>query len=152
MKFLPLAKVAEELKRALLIVGLWMKESVLREKAKEFAIKIILFCEKLGGRNGRSVLINQIVRSATSIGANLHEANYAASRADFANKLQIALKECYETEYWLDIMCASSLMEVSEFKDFMQESGVIRKMLVKAINTTKGTSQNDIAGKKNECI
>ena len=117
-----------------------MKESILRNKARELAVNVILFCESVDERNGRSVLLKQIIRSATSIGANLHEANYAASRADFINKLQISLKECYETEYWLDMLFSSSLMDENIFKDFMQECGAIRMMLVKAINTTKTNS------------
>ena len=80
------------------------KESELRNRAKNFAVEILKLCDSIDGRKGRSVLINQITRSATSIGANIHEANYAASKADFVNKLQIALKECFETEYWIDLM------------------------------------------------
>lgn len=71
-----------------------MKESEVRTRAKELAINIIADCDKIDVRKGRGVLVNQIVRSATSIGANLYEANYGASKADFVNKLQIALKEC----------------------------------------------------------
>ena len=84
-----------------------MKDSEVRIKARELAIRVIRECKNIDTRYGGSVLVNQIVRSATSIGANIHEANYAASRADFINKLQIALKECYETEYWIDILEAT---------------------------------------------
>lgn len=72
-----------------------MSESKLRDLSTDFAIKIIQFCEKTKGHYS---LTNQLERSATSIGANIHEANYAHSRADFISKLQISLKECYETE------------------------------------------------------
>ena len=88
-------------------------------------------------RGGNGVLVNQVVRSATSIGANIHEANYAASKADFANKLQIALKECYETEYWVDLMEAVGCVTMDCKSQLLQESGVIRRMLVKSINTVK---------------
>ena len=76
-----------------------MKESELRTRAKAFALHIISVCDEVDTRKGRGVLVNQIVRSATSIGANIHEANYAASKADFINKFHIALKECSETKF-----------------------------------------------------
>lgn len=77
-----------------------MAESKLRELSTDFAVKIIKLCEKIKGHHA---LVNQIERSATSIGANIHEANYAHGKPDFIAKLQIALKECYETEYWIEI-------------------------------------------------
>ena len=64
-----------------------MKESTLRTKSKAFALKVLSICDVIDTRKGRSVLINQAIRSVTSIGANIHEANYAASKADFVNKL-----------------------------------------------------------------
>lgn len=115
-----------------------MKESEMRTRAKALAVRVLTECEKMGTCGGRSVLINQIVRSVTSIGANMHEANYAASKADFINKLQIALKECYETEYWLDMMQSVSYITEETSVKLSQECGIIRRMLVKAINTTKG--------------
>ncbi len=78
-----------------------MKDSELRTRAKALALKIIAVCDDVDTRKGRGVLVNQITRSATSIGANIHEASYASSKADFINKLHIALKECIETEYWI---------------------------------------------------
>ena len=74
-----------------------MKDSELRTRAKALALHIIAVCDEVDTRKGRGVLVNQIVRSATSIGANIYEANYAASKADFINKFHIALKECGET-------------------------------------------------------
>ena len=82
-----------------------MKESELRTRAKRFAIHIIATCDGIDTKKGRTVLVNQIVRSATSIGANIHEASYASSKQDFINKFHIALKECNETEYWIEILC-----------------------------------------------
>ena len=115
-----------------------MKESEVRNRARQFAVEIIKICKGLDMRGGNGVLVNQVVRSATSIGANIHEANYAASKADFANKLQIALKECYETEYWVDLMDAVGCITTDCKTQLVQESGVIRRMLVKSINTVKG--------------
>ena len=114
-----------------------MKESEVRNRARQFAIAVMRICKGIDGRGGNDVLINQIVRSATSIGANIHEANYAASKADFANKLQIALKECYETEYWIDLMEASDCITADCKSQLLQDCGVIRRMLVKSINTVK---------------
>ena len=114
-----------------------MKESEVRSRAKQFAIVVLEVCKEIDTHGGNGVLVNQITRSATSIGANIHEANYAASKADFANKLQIALKECYETEYWVDLMEAVGCITTDCKNQLLQESGTIRRMLVKAINTVK---------------
>lgn len=114
-----------------------MKNSELRVRARNLAVRIIETCDNVDVRKGRKVLIDQIVRSATSVGANLCEANYGASKADFINKMQIALKECYETEYWIDIMFSVDCFNESCAKSLLSECGVIRRMLVKAINTAK---------------
>ncbi len=114
-----------------------MKESELRIRAKELAINIFNICDGIETKRGRSVLINQIVKSSTSIGANIHEANYAVSKADFINKLHIALKECYETEYWIDMLHSTNCIDKSTTTVLLQQSGVLRRMLVKSINTSK---------------
>ena len=114
-----------------------MKESKLRIKAKALALHIISVCDEVDTRKGRGVLVNQIVRSATSIGANIHEANYAASKADFINKFHIALKECIETEYWVEILVGSNAISEQISKELLQECGAIRCMLVKSITTAK---------------
>ena len=77
-----------------------MSESKLINLSVEFSVKIIKLCENIKGHYS---LTNQLERSGTSIGANIHEASYAHSKNDFISKLQIALKECYETECWLVI-------------------------------------------------
>lgn len=114
-----------------------MKDSELRTRSKDFALHIIAVCDEIDTRKGRGVLVNQIIRSATSIGANIHEANYAASKADFINKLHIALKECDETEYWIELLVGSNAICKEISKDLLQECGVIRRMLVKSITTAK---------------
>ncbi len=115
-----------------------MKDSELRTRAKTLALKIITICDEIDTRKGRSVLVNQIIRSATSIGANIHEANYASSKADFINKFHIALKECAETEYWVEMLVGSTCITEAIAKGLLAECGVIRRMLVKSINTAKG--------------
>ena len=92
-----------------------MKDSELRTRAKNIALKIISVCDTIDTKKGRGVLVNQITRSATSISANIHEANYASSKADFINKLQIALKECYETDYWLSIFKETHIITEDEY-------------------------------------
>mgnify|MGYP002511008208 FL=1 len=86
---------------------------------------------------GHYSLVNQLERSATSIGANIREAKYAHSKADFVAKLQIALKECYETEYWLELMQKAELLPEETIKVYLHDCGSIRRMLIASINTTK---------------
>lgn len=116
-----------------------MKNSELRNRTKSLALKILATCDTIDTRKGRSVLVNQIIRSATSIGANIHEANYASSKADFINKFHIALKECIETEYWIDMLVGSNSISENTAKDLLQDCGIIRRMLVKSINTAKNS-------------
>ena len=111
-----------------------MAESKLRNLSVEFSVKIIKLCENIKGHYS---LTNQLERSGTSIGANIHEANYAQSKNDFVSKLQIALKECYETEYWLELFVKSELLGINVAKDIYNECGTIRKMLISSINTAK---------------
>ena len=114
-----------------------MKDSELRTRAKSLALQVITACDEVDTKKGRGVLVNQIIRSATSIGANIHEANYAASRADFVNKLHIALKECAETEYWIEMLVGAKAMDANQADKLMLECGIIRRMLVKSLNTAK---------------
>lgn len=114
-----------------------MQSSQLRNRSKTFALHIISVCDETDTRKGRSVLINQMIRSATSIGANIHEANYAVSAADFINKLHIALKECAETEYWIEILAVCNAISPETSHSLLQECGIIRRMLAKSITTAK---------------
>lgn len=114
-----------------------MKDSELRTRAKELALKVISVCDTIDTKKGRGVLVNQITRSATSVGANIHEANYASSKADFINKFHIALKECAETEYWIEMLVGSNCISEDLSRELLQECGVVRRMLVKSINTAK---------------
>ena len=114
-----------------------MTESILRDKSKEFAKQIVFLCRDIKTNMKESVLTNQLLRSGTSIGANIHEANYAHSKADFVAKFQIALKECYETEYWLELFVKSELIERETAKELYNQCGTIRRMLIASINTAK---------------
>ena len=111
-----------------------MAESKLRDLSVDFAVKVIKLCNNVKGHHS---LTNQLERSSTSIGANIHEANYAHSKVDFIAKLQISLKECYETEYWLDLFEKSELVSNEIIKELYNQCGTIRRMLVAYINTAK---------------
>ena len=114
-----------------------MKENKLVDLSKQFAVDIVnLYTEIKENRKG-NVLLNQLLRSGTSIGANVHEANYAASKADFINKLQIALKECYESYYWLELFKDTKIITVDEYKNMFDKCSKIRKLLIASITTAK---------------
>ena len=108
----------------------------LREDAIEFAIQISDLCDEI---KGCSVYINQIVRSSSSIGANIHEAKYAQSKSDFINKLEISLKECSETEYWLELIFRKAKMTEVTYKNLRNKCGSIRRRLIASITTAKET-------------
>ena len=109
-------------------------------KAKDFAVEIINLCNEINRSPNSAVLAKQLLRAGTSIGANIHEANYAYGSADFVFKLQIALKECYESEYWLELMERTGMIDAERYKKLKGESGLIRRMLISAINKMKARS------------
>ena len=114
-----------------------MADSVLRTKSKEFAKDIVILCRKLKQSGVESALINQLLRSGTSVGANIHEAQYAQGTKDFISKFEIALKECNESEYWLELLCETNSLAESEFKDFHNKCIELRRMLVSSVTTLK---------------
>ena len=114
-----------------------MKENLLVDTSKQFAVEIFYLCNAIRDRKQGNALINQLLRSGTSIGANIHEANYASSRADFINKLQIALKECYETEYWLELFKNTETITTPEYNQIIQKCYKIRRLLSASVNTAK---------------
>ena len=111
-----------------------MSENKLADMSTEFAIQILKLTETIKGHYSLS---NQLERSGTSIGANIREAKYAHSRPDFISKLQIALKECYETEYWIEIAQKAGLISSEAAKTILHDCGSIRRMLISSINTAK---------------
>ena len=112
----------------------------LREDSVEFAILVSDTCDDI---KGCSVFVNQLLRSSSSIGANLHEARYAQSRADFVNKLHIALKECAETEYWIEMLVGCNAITSETSHILFQECGIIRRMLAKSVTTAKSNKQQE---------
>ena len=115
-----------------------MAENKLAEISTEFAIQILKLTD---GIKGHYSLSNQLERSGTSIGANVREAKYAHSRPDFIAKLQIALKECYETEYWIEIAMKAELISEDAAKSVLHDCGSIRRILITSINTAKSNSK-----------
>ena len=105
-----------------------MAESIMLDKAKDFAVEIINMCKNIKETKRESVLTNQLMRSGTSIGANIHESKYAHGTADFVSKMQIALKECYESEYWLELLNRTDYIEDETYKSIVNSCGQIRRM------------------------
>ena len=113
------------------------KENLLIDYSREFAVDVINLCTKIKERRSGNILINQLLRCGTSIGANIHEGNYASSKLDFINKFQIALKECYETEYWLGIFKDTHIITETEHNEYYTKCSKIRKLLSASIITAK---------------
>ena len=114
-----------------------MADSILRTKSKEFAKNIVFLCRRLKQSGIESALINQLLRCGTSVGANVHEAQYAQGTKDFISKLEIALKECNESEYWLELLYETNSLAEPEFKDFHNKCIELRRMLVSSVTTLK---------------
>ncbi len=110
----------------------------LRKGTVDFAIEISDICDEI---KGCSVYVNQLIRCSSSIGANLYEAKYAQSRADFINKLEIALKECFETEYWLELLFRKKKIDEETYKKELNNCGAIRRKLIASITTAKNNTK-----------
>ena len=122
-----------------------MKENTLVELSKSFAVDIVKLCTEIQDKRRGNVLVNQLLRCGTSIGANIHEGNYASSKADFINKFQIALKECYETEYWIGLFKEVGYITAEEYDGLYAKTSKLRKILATSIKTAKeniNTSKN----------
>ncbi len=109
-------------------------ESPLMIKSKAFALEVIKVCNEIRQTKRESVLTNQFLRSGTSIGANIREAFYAHGKADFIAKLQIALKECAESEYWIELLLES---EYYNDKSILDKCTELKRILITSINTAK---------------
>ena len=111
-----------------------MNDKTIKELAVELTVEITAVCDNI---KGRAVFTNQLLRSCSSIGANSHEAKYAQSKADFINKLEIALKECFETEYWLEILFKVNAIDKIIYDNLSNKCGTIRRMLIASVTTAK---------------
>ncbi|MBP5238328.1 MAG: four helix bundle protein [Clostridia bacterium] len=115
-----------------------MEEKTIKELAVELTVEVTELCDLI---KAKSVFTNQLLRSSSSIGANAHEAKYAHSRADFISKLEISLKECYETEYWLEILYKVHSLSEDQYKTVSDKCGTIRRKLIASITTAKKNTE-----------
>lgn len=113
--------------------------SPLLEKSLDFATQIVLFYETFSKTKKDTTIAKQLLRSATSIGANINEAVYGNSKADFISKLHIALKETGESIYWLTLLSRTSLFSY-DYAALLQLAEEIKRMLIASLNTAKGKS------------
>ena len=111
-----------------------MENKSIKERAIELIVDITNTCD---GIKGRSVYTNQLMRCASSIGANASEAQYAQSPADFIHKLELSLKECNETDYWLEILYRLDCIHSEKYKSLSNQNGAIKRMLIASITTVK---------------
>ena len=112
-------------------------KNLLREESIDFAIAVSDMCDEI---KGCGVYVNQLVRCSSSIGANIHEAKYAQSRADFISKLEIALKESSETEYWLELLFRKGKLSQPQYSNLRNRCGTIRRKLIASVTTAKANS------------
>ncbi len=116
--------------------------SVLAEKSIAFSIRIVNCCKYLQKDRSEFIMSKQILRSGTSIGANIHEGMYAQSKADFIAKLSISLKEASETSYWLTILNKTDYLETTSFNSLKSDLDEIIRMIISSIKTTKQNLQD----------
>ena len=114
-----------------------MSDSILRDKSKKFAKRIVLLCRTMKADRIEAPLINQLLRAGTSIGANIHEAQYAQGTKDFISKFEIALKECNETDYWIELLYDTESIHEQDFSALKNEITDLRRMLVSTVKTLK---------------
>lgn len=113
-------------------------ENIIRDKSKEFAIRIIKFYKYLNDERKEFDIARQILRSGTSVGANIRESEYAQSKADFIHKLSISVKEANETAYWLEILIESGLIEKQQVDSLYELNVELIKLLTSIIKSSKG--------------
>lgn len=112
-------------------------ESILTVKSKAFAVRIVSLYKYIKTNYNENILSKQLLRSGTSIGANISESTYAQSSADFITKLYIALKEASETKYWIELLSDTNYITKDMKETFLKECEEIIRMLISSIKTTK---------------
>ena len=117
-----------------------MDNKTIKELSIELTVELTAVCDSI---KGRSVFTTQALRSCSSIGANSHEAKYAQSKADFIHKLEISLKECYETEYWLEVLFKIDAIDHISYKNLSNKCGTIRRKFIASITTAKQSQQSN---------
>ena len=111
--------------------------NIVAEKSMEFAVRIIKLYSYLCEEKREHVMSKQLLRSGTSVGANVKEAIYAQSRKDFASKMSIGLKEASETEYWLELLNKTGYLTNEQYQSLQSDCGELAKMLIAIVRSTK---------------
>lgn len=111
--------------------------NIVSEKSFNFAVKIIQIYKYLCNEKKEFVLSKQLLRSGTSIGANIKEAIHGQSKKDFLSKMNISLKEASETEYWLQLLLATKYLDIKDSKSILEDCVEIKKILYSIVRTTK---------------
>ena len=118
-----------------------MKENVLRDKAFNFALRIVKLYQYLANEKKEFVISKQVLRSGTSIGANIEEANQAQSKTDFIHKFSISQKESFETHYWIRILRESEFLNKKLADSLLEDCEEIQKLITSSIKTAKANLQ-----------
>ena len=113
-------------------------DNLIEDKSFDFAVRIVNLYKHLQDEHRENVMSKQVLRCGTSIGANIKEAMHAQSRKDFISKMNIALKESYETEYWLELLFETDCLSEENYKKLHNDCGAIRRMLISSLKTIKG--------------
>ena len=114
-----------------------IKESILSEKSLEFAAQTVKFCIKINAETKENIITKQLIRSSTSVGANINEANYGVSRADFIAKMHIAMKEASESEYWLKLLYKAEYVKENDVIALIEKCRELERMLISTLKTAK---------------
>ena len=114
-----------------------MKESIVQSKSFDFAVAIIVMCQKLVDERHEYILTKQLIRSSTSIGANIREGRRAQSPADFVAKMSISLKEAEESRYWLELLTASKYIDAVQASELLNSCDEIIRMLASIVKTMR---------------
>ena len=114
-----------------------MKDNIVERKSKAFAVRIIRLVQYLQREKNEFVLSKQLLRSGTSIGANIREAVQGFSKNDFLFKMSIALKECSETRYWLELLVETDYLSSTEFESIYSDASELQKLLTSIVKTTR---------------
>jgi len=114
-----------------------MKDNVILDKSKLFAVRIVKLYRMLSSVNNEYVLSRQVLRSGTSIGANVREAQHSQSKKDFIHKMSIALKEAYETEYWLELLNETDYIKPKLFESLYSDCNELNRLLTSIVRTSR---------------
>jgi four helix bundle protein len=116
-----------------------MKENIIKDKSFAFALRIVRLYQYLSDTKKEYVLSKQIIRSGTSIGANVRESEHGQSKADFIHKISISLKEASETDYWLELLHKSDYLDTKLYQSLKEDCEEILKILTSIVKTSRGS-------------